>query len=441
MKKALMALLLIVLVCVVSFTFVACKKEVPSGDAETTAVKLVMDKYYFGVGDVDLTKAFPEKTVTVSGTNAAVNGNTLTLSAVGDFTLTFDSKDYQATVLEGAKNVATFAEFTAAQKAGEVVCVQSDITDIKAEDVQLTDYDANNYDVGLKADLYGNGHYICAYEIAKQHVSMLDVRANDVTIRDLHISGYHAEAGEKLPLDTFEDIGGENKGCGALVNITGPYSATVDHCIIENGHKVVFVREGTLNLKNSLVRNASDTLVSIETSSCDGATVNLENNILASAVVAGVCMWGWTNVSNDDGYITLNIKGFLDIYNWKEGSTAKLMPGTESLANAVNPLVAKEFDKEQYQEYFYKAGGNRFIHVGMVKLCTSKLKANKATINGDKEVKFERREFPLPGIAKIACNECQVIGYGNSKSDVDIEPYDLLKDSKNAAKIKIAFAS
>lgn len=437
MKNTIRVILIIMLVAIIAVSFVSCKKDdIPAGGADSDKINLILDTYYFAQGDVDLEKAFPGKNMTVDGTNASVSGKTLTVTAAGEFTLNDGDKSYKGIALDNAANVATFEEYVNAMTSKKHICLQSDITEIDPKFITVAAFE----DHGLQSNVYGNGHYVCVNEVAKKWYSILDVRADDILIRDIHVSGYHVEPGADIDLTTFENIAGEKKGAGAILNITGPYSAIVKHCAFENGHKVAFIREGKATIEDCVFRNASDTLISIETSSCKGAEVTLKNNLLANAVVAGVCLWGWNAVSGDESYVTLNVEGFLDIYNWKEGSSAKLMPGTEKLAGTVNPLVAKEFDKEEYQEYFYvEEDGSKYIHCGIVKLCTSKLKSNKANMTGLDGVNFEIREFPLPSLAKIACNECQVIGYGNTDSVVDIRPIERLTHNKNASKIGIEF--
>ena len=185
-------------------------------------------------------------------------------------------------------------------------------------------------------------------------------------------------------------------------------------------------------MEGCIVRNASDSTISIETNANGGSKIVMKNNVIANSLTAGIVLWGYTSVGKKNDYanpakfVDLTIEGFLDIYNWKDSENAAIMPATESLADTVNGMVAKEINKDEYDHFFYHKNGKKYVHLGMIVLATTGLKENKAKINNMDKVDFVTREFPLPKVAEAFCHTCKVIGYENK---IGIEPDATIGDN------------
>ena len=361
---------------------------------------------------------------------ATITGSLITLSGVGRFTLRYTpsgstgTTDVTVNVING-QNAGDWSELVSAINAGKNVALYRDITaPVGADTVAITN-----------SVIYGNAKEIVVNNIVKGDIDNRGKNAFDVSgngkayFYDTIISGYKSEESEISDLTQFD-------GYGQLINVFNNDNnlrpdVLVKHCILQNGQKMMYVKGANVVVEGSVFRNGSDALLAIETGSVKGANVTVKNSVFANSVICGIILCGWTAASNNDSYCTLNLEGFVDIYNWKSRDTAKLMPATEGpYVGLVNNLVQGELHKEKYNSYFSKGSdGNDYVHFGIVVLATGDLKANNSKVNGAEGVGLVKKSFPLPGIAATIAHTC--ILYGIDPNNITIEPTETLKDNKN----------
>lgn len=470
MRKITKILFLIVLFSVLMMTLLGCAKVNPPPpiNVENLEVWMENDFYVGSLTYVDGLKKSNE--INLSGIfdpsyeliplehsgKANLSGTLLTITGEGKFKIKIlQNKEHVYTanvhIVKDGINVFNFEQFYYATRNADPVVLQADIV---LQDPRtlvnplIPPLDKKNPEsLDIVNNIYGNGHVIDASAVVSKMryegkkciggANALDCsKATDITLQDFKITGKVLPSEYQLDLQEFN-----NYGC--LINIDGVAgfkpSVNLKNIIAENSHKVIFMNACIVNMEGCIVRNASDSTISIETNGEGGSKVVMKNNVIANSLTAGVVLWGYQSVGSKEDYnnpakfVNLTIEGFLDIYNWKDSETTTIMPATESMADLVNSEVAKEINKAEYNHFFYHKNGKKYVHLGMIVLATGVpgLKENKAVINKMNDVNFVTREFPLPGFAKAFCHTCKVIGYD---SKIDIEPESTIGDNENLYK-------
>lgn len=443
----------------------------PSGtqSLSTVALKVDMDnKYYIGTeGNIDYTKIFP------GTTNHKKEGNTLT------FKDGIKSVSKEIITIDGAVNVSTFDELVSNINAGKKVVIQNASLVVpklegKTEDEIPT--------MVVKNDVYGNGAVINVNEIVATRTKITDKNGGKlaeltdgtdykkgtyetgwdafvieptennakVVFQDVHVTGNdlsNAEGGNLFGLtaEAIEERGVKLfSGYGSMLNVKGDdkakANAIIKHCVFENGGKVVHIQSSNVDMEGCIVRNAADTAVSIKTESNYKSVINMKNNVIANSLTGGILFYcmdkNLTNENAADSWNTLNIEGFLDIYNWKEEKGLSFLPETEgeSLANIANGIVNSEIPKESYDDLKAQVGDKKYIHFAIIKIRTCdfgqgksyEVKKNGSNVNGienigytDSKANGQDNGFPIPDAASVVMLDIDVWGYyGNDKGAV-----------------------
>lgn len=439
MKKVVLAILVIAIIATMCFAAVSCKDDVKTA-VDSEPIKMKMDcNYYVGTeGTVDLTTALPGSDYAITATNATLSGSTLTVNGEGDFTLTYKPTDSET---EGIKdgvvtlnmhavagvNVTDWASFVAAIGESKDVVIQKDLVSEGKETVSV-----------LNSTIYGNMKNVLVNSIVGGTVKSRGGNAFNVAdgakavFKDIYFYGYQYEEGAEVVLETCE-------GYGQIVNGISTDNSkrtniTISHCVFENSQKMVYLK-GAVDcvVEGTVMRNGADALLAAETCQYDGVNLTVRNSAFANSVVCGIILCGWTEVANENGYCTLNLDGFVDIYNWKSRDTAKLMPATEGwYVGFVNGILQDQLGKDEYNHYFSKGSdGTQYVHFGIVILATGSLSSNKATINGADGVGLVLKELPLPKLAQSIAKTCLL--YGIDPANITIEPTEKLTDNENLA--------
>lgn len=436
MKKVVLALLVVAIIGAMGITAVACGDSTPTIVECEELTMLMEGKYYVGTeGTVDLSVALPGSDYTVSGSNVSLSENVLTVNGAGDFNLTYKPTDAEAegikedgtvtlnvSVVEGV-NVNSWSGLTNAVNASKNVVLQDNLT-----------ADNNNTVEVINTTFYGNGKYVLINEIVKGNVDNrgkngFNIAGNNKAVfMDMFIYGYKYAEDEQITLEKCE-------GYGQLINATNDDSSkrpsvTIKHCILENSQKMVYVRGADVVVEGTVMRNGADALLAAETSAVKGATLTVKNSVFANSVVCGIILCGWNAAANDESYCTLNLEGFVDIYNWKSRDTAKLMPATEGwYVGVVNDLVQSQLGKPEYNGYFTKGSdGMDYVHFGIVILATGSLKANNSKVNGAEGVGLVQKSFPLPGMAASIAHTCLLYGI-DPAGTISIAPTETVEDN------------
>lgn len=477
-------LLAIIITVVVLFTMGGA--VVPVDDSN---LMVYMDNnYYVAKGEIDLSKAFPNgKDFTAKG--ATITDNILKVNSDAAFELSFtdivveDEQEVEkavtknVTVVADAVNVASWEDIKAQTVAGKKVVLQNAF--IKVGD--LTGQKREGQSIVLKNDFYGNGHKLNVFNLVASRKATKDdtfgeiVPAGNgkafgedafiiaplennkkVVLRDLHITGNDMDLeGDLAGLDQEQvDARGLKlySGYGALVYAYGKSDETkqekanaqILHCVIENGHKVVHLQDANIDMEGCIVRNASDTAVSVGTFANKKVTLNSKNNVIANSLTGGIlfyCYDGGITAQNEaKTWNELNIEGFLDIYNWKPQDGLAFLPETEgAYADLANMLTGSVIQDSQYEKLKADVDGDKYIHFAIIKIRTGNgaITQNKSVVNGADELGYNtsrglgyEKGFPIPEIAAGIMKDIDVWGY-YAKKDGAVAPTAKIGDNAN----------
>lgn len=372
-----------------------------------------------------------------------IQGDTATIRKKGitSVTITINNKSekYEIEVIDGV-NAFRYVDLLDIAAMEKVICQQSNI--------KLTDSistPANHQNIELYNDYYGNGFkLISSKDIivgyyasikgdknAPYYNSLIQAKAENITVQDLYVIGQEVAKNETFTLSDFGKAGMMISFIGSKDNHV---SGSIINCVIENAQRPIFINAADVLVKGNFIRNAADACISIESNINGPTNVALENNVLVNAVVAGVLSWTFTTGYPDENFANITVNGFLDIYNWKDTRTAQIMPESETISGMVNPLIPKTLNEDKYQHYFYKDDDLKYIHCGIIVTATAEAKTNKTIIDGYKNLKYEERKFPLPTfVTDFGMSHCVVYGYGAGENPA-IKPNDNPLANKNLFK-------
>ncbi len=335
------------------------------------------------------------------------------------------TEDYTYTVVDGI-NVFNFddMELAIAQKLPVVLQANIDVT--HPSQWKNASDDMKLYETLLMyKSLYGNAYQIDGTQFSTDQTldpwdALFTVKGKDVQFINVHIIGFRVEKpeGETVVLDDYADG-------GIIIKFEGeskedyPSGSIID-CVLEKAHKIIMIHAADVYMQGNIIREAGDTCISVQTSNVRTSNITLKNNILISPQIAGIVFWMWEKQAMlEENYVTLNIEGVLDIYNWKNETTAALMPVTEGFAGVINPIIQSTLAGSEFDDQLIMQGGHKWIHVGIVVISTGKSK-NLPKINGIDNLNFDKRQFPLPGAVKpivgMILKTTDMYGYTTTKN-------------------------
>lgn len=346
---------------------------------------------------------FPDATsIVLKGNSNAleISGTDFIAKQAGKATVTVtpkvgDALDYEITVVEGV-NVYNYAQLKVASQDESVknIVLQSNIE---------FDTKANGGDtIVLKANLYGNTHKVDGTNYTKDYEKfdsgnfdnkwtsdvMFEVAADNIQINAVHALGKDLKKNEG---ETWEH--NEYADGGDIVDIYGHHGILIKNCVFEKAFKCVWLKESTVTIEGTLLREVADGCISMETTNEVANKLTLNNNIVISPQVAAIIIYNLGNKTPVPAELTIN--GFFDVYNWKNKDTAALMPITEKeLASAVNNLIGNELDKPKYQPMMVAdAKGDYWLHIAIVVLSSGGGGINEPKINGVTMTGGKNEEF------------------------------------------------
>ncbi|MDE6968057.1 MAG: hypothetical protein K2P12_05285 [Clostridia bacterium] len=444
---------------------------------------------------IDLLKIFPNATSFAfkdgNPSNAKIKNNELTINGVGDFSLsiieTVNDKtitvDKEVKVVESAVNAADWETFELAVKAQLPVCVQNNYI---AYPVLEGVKESKVSGLLLKNDIFGNGCKLNMFELVvcrnkkvggkltKPYLqgngpfsgfSAFRVVAKEdgsaVRMQDLHIIGNDMKTEEGGNLAGVSQNIIDKRGLklmsayGVLICVEGEVSYDerdqkvlgqkanfeLVHCVLENSYKLIHVKYGDMMFEGNIIRNASDTTLSIATYANEKSVVRSRNNVIANSLTGGVVFYcydasinegnkneSWNDLIIEDGT-------FLDIYNWKPQDGLAFMPETESGSEIANPIAKSEIPKAKYDSLKATANGQKYIHFAIIKLKTgSGMKINGSSVKNyqslgyktSKDYNYEKG-FPLPSVAAAIITDIDVWGY-YANDQGSVKPTDTLNE-------------
>lgn len=351
---------------------------------------------------------FPDATsIVLKGNSNAleISGTDFIAKQAGKATVTVTPKegdplDYEITVVEGV-NVYNYAQLKEASKDESVtnIVLQSNIDfDTKTNGGET---------IVLKANLYGNTHKVDGTNYTKDYDkfdpdkfnggctsdTLFEVAADNIQINAVHALGkdLKKEEGETWQHNEYAD-GGD------IVDIYQHHGILIKNCVFEKAFKCVWMKEATVTIEGTLLREVADGCISMETTNDVANKLTLKNNIVISPQVAAIIIYNISNKNPKPAELTMD--GFFDVYNWKNKDTAALMPITEgALASLVNGLIGDNLDKPKYKDMMVEdAKGGHWLHLAIAILSSDFAGLNEPKIN-DKVMSNGKNEEEIKNIS------------------------------------------
>lgn len=350
------------------------------------------------LGDLfkDATAMDPKDTNIIS-----ISGTTITVNAVGtakvDVTIDGETFQDQSIIVVDGVNVFDYAQLKAVSADENVKNI------ILQSDIDYTTKAQGGDTIKLKANLYGNTHKVDGTNYTKDYEKfnansyknswtsdvMFEVAANDIEINGVHARGKDLKKGEDENGNPETWQHDEYSDGGDIIDIYDKDGIVIKNCVLEKAFKCVWIKESSVTIEGTLMREVGDGCISLETTEKKANKLTLKNNTIISPQVAGVIIYNLGNLNPIPADIT--IEGFFDVYNWKNNATAKLMPITEGiLATIVNNLIGTELKKSDYHSMMVEdTDGDYWLHIAIVvlssgidKLEPSHIGLNEPKING-----------------------------------------------------------
>ncbi len=440
--------------------------------------------------DINLKQMFPDGSdFKKTGGNSTINSEGILKISPSDtsFKLTYtetkdekvESVEREIEVIKDAVNVSDWDSLSEAIKEEKIVCLQ---TAYLAAPVMEGEKAKTMSGFKLKNDLYGNGCKLNVFEIvccrnknsggklttpylqgngptAGYTAFAIGVKegGEQITMQDLHIVGNDMITEEGGNLEGVNETIIQKRGLklfsryGHLVSVSGDTEEVdggmkgekanfkLKHCVLENGHQLIHVRHSNMDFEGNIIRNASDTTLSVATYANERSVINSKDNVIANSLTGGVVFYCYDgNISEDNAENSWNelnvVEGsFLDIYNWKLQDGLAFMPETESGSEIANPVAKSEIPKKDYDNLKAAVDGKKYIHFAIIKLRTGGgLAKNGSYVKNYESLGYQTTRnkgyengFPLPKIAAAIIKDIDVWGY-YEKSDGAVSPIAVL---------------
>ncbi|MDD4316560.1 MAG: Ig-like domain-containing protein, partial [Clostridia bacterium] len=279
---------------------------------------------------------------------------------------------YDILVGEGV-NCSDYSQLKAVTAAGKAAFLQSNIN-----------YGSNAQSIVLIADLYGNGFDINGLEYAlensddlMENTEFVKIAASGVLLSNIRLA---FENPEKMSIS--DGMKGSVLTIGEIDQPTRYEGIIIEYSIIENGYYSIVTHNSDIGIKGCIIRNASNFGVVVATKrrtdgGCDYSNVTMENNIMSNIVAPAI------TVSADDPNLeeqgSLHIKGFLDIYNWQDITSSRMLDRTiikgnktmdDFVKGLLKNMLANEFIKPAYDHVRYTVdqGNTRtnYLHLAII---------------------------------------------------------------------------
>ncbi|HKL74133.1 MAG TPA: Ig-like domain-containing protein [Clostridia bacterium] len=327
-----------------------------------------------------------------------------------------------------AVNCTNYESMFAAGQSGYGICMLNNIS-LKETDQTLK----------ISGSLYGNGNTLDAIEKAlASEEPLVTVVADNVTVHNIQIkcddaikmneangcSGCALMIGEKLQTQRFTNI-------------------NIEYCIFGDSYFGLALHNSDVRLTGSIIRNTSNFGIFLPTDrndllehKCDYSNLHMHNSVMSNIVATAIGIATQNKLDNGD---TLPLQsnfystGFLDIYNWQNVTSAKMLdrpifednPEFDTLIKKLlNDVLEKEVKKDIYDNIRYELDGKDYIHLGIVTAGAVYENTSILEIEDERIKKFEIKALDqVANVAKIfkfTFHPCILYIY-DKESDIAVE--------------------
>ena len=323
---------------------------------------------------------------------------------------------------------------------GEAVSLHGDAV-LTAE----TGYKGFRYNV--RANVYGNGYMVADYSYtADKNDDFICVRNSDVTVSNLTVR--HREA-----IEEFNETNTFGKGItvGAVTpettkRLTG---VRIEYCVFEYCRHELVLDGSDVEITGTIFRNAAKYGLYSRTIKETGNyerlrynTAGLENSVFSNmnGPAIGFSTYGTDKDDSPqeiDGktyrmYSVLNLKGFVDFYNWKDLDNLDIVGEVvtnPALNESIKKLIQQKVSESGYDDFRYVAeDGKQYVNMAMLFAGLIDPSTSKVWIDGE-----EANDENLYDSQRLIVKEESIFGlnpfgfYGYDCTETEITPFTVLK--------------
>ncbi|NLL56379.1 MAG: hypothetical protein GX242_04095 [Clostridiales bacterium] len=305
--------------------------------------------------------------------------------------------------IANAVNCSDYQSMYAAGQAGLSICMLNNIELAKTDNV-----------LKIKGNLYGNGYELSALnKELGQEEPLVTVNADNVKVSNI-----------KIRCDDVVKMNQAN-GCSGVALLIGEKHQSqrfnkieVEFCILGDSFFGLEMHNSDVYVNGCIIRNTSNFGISLPSGQnpniadkCDYSNLHINNSVMSNIVATAVgiatgenAIGGGTLPKQSNFYST----GFLDIYNWQDITSARMLdrplfenPAFDELVKRMlNNTLGNEVKKPIYDDIRYEMNGKSYIHLGIVTAGALYESTSKVEIEDPRIIKFDIEA--LDGVAKIA---------------------------------------
>jgi phosphoribosylformylglycinamidine (FGAM) synthase PurS component len=227
----------------------------------------------------------------------------------------------------------------------------------------------------LEGSLYGNGYMLDDTLMEKEFsTEMVKVNADNVTISNILI-----RCDDPAKINESNGLSGYAISIGQIEQSERFTNITIEYSIMEDCYYGLSLHNTDLVLNGCIIRNTSNFGIylpsdynSLREDGCDYSNLHMNNCVMSNIVATAIGV-----ATNADLEIQSNLysTGFLDIYNWQDVTSARMLDRTiikdneafdATIKNILNNALANEVIKDQYDSIRETIDGTNYIHLGII---------------------------------------------------------------------------
>jgi hypothetical protein len=303
-----------------------------------------------------------------------------------------------------AVNCDSYQSMYAVGQQGYGICMLNDIA-LEATDNTLK----------ISGSLYGNGYELSGLkkELATEE-PLVTVVGDNVKVSNI-----------KIKCDDVMKMNQSNGCTGCALMIGEKDQATrftniiVEYAILGDSYFGLAMHNSDIYVNGCIIRNTNNFGIFVPSDKnpniaeqCDYSNLTLNNCVMSNIVATAVGI-ATQNTCDSDKSIAKQSNfystGFLDIYNWQNITSAKMLdrpifkdnPAFDvMLKNMLNDTLGKEVKKDEYNDIRYEFDGKDYIHLGIVTAGALYENTSIIEIEDERIKKFDIKA--LDQVAKIA---------------------------------------
>ncbi|MFA6866680.1 MAG: hypothetical protein WCR54_04100 [Clostridia bacterium] len=271
-------------------------------------------------------------------------------------------------VVEGV-NCNSYDDMVLAVDNNLNICLSENIT-----------YENGSHSLETVGSVYGNGYIVDATNMDKptQQTAVFKILGENVVISNITI-----RCDDTVKINDPNGLSGVGIGIGDLVQEKRS-TVKVEYCIIGNAYWAMEINNCDVEIVGCIFRNISNFGMQINNSynelredKCNYSNITMNNNLMSNIIAPAIGISTLDDLPNGDTLpiqSKLHITGFMDVYNWQDLTSAKMLDraftGEEGfdaiLSRMVKKTLAKELQKDKYKEFVIEDDDTYYLHLGII---------------------------------------------------------------------------